>query len=485
MSRRLRILTLSLIVLAYLVIGGLYAVLTPEWQVPDEPAHYNYVRQVAGGTWPVIESGDYNQAYLERLKSEGFPSDLPVDSIQYEDHQPPLYYLLAVPVFWLTDGALVPLRIFSVLLGAGIIVITYSIGQKLFPSRPIVVLTASSLVAFIPQHAAMMAGVNNDTLAELLVAAGLLCALAVLEADRPPARWLLGLLLGSVLITKIQAYVVVPVVGLAGVARWRRAEAREWRWLAGWLFGVYGPALVIGGLWWTRNVATYGGLDWMGLERHDLVVLGQPTTAGWIAEYGLVATLRRFVQFTFQSFWGMFGWMAVPMSARAYQAVGIWSAMAGSGYVLALVAARGRGGSGSPSGRLALRASPMALLLTASTLLTVGGYLWWNLRYVQHQGRYLYPALVPLALGAGVAWEQLTHPGPARVTAAVLLLVGAVTAMVGNRSAAVVWAGAAGILWAKSLLPGRRRWLLPAAASAGLALLSGAGVFLYVVPWLK
>jgi 4-amino-4-deoxy-L-arabinose transferase-like glycosyltransferase len=485
MPRQHRILTLSLIVLAYLVISGLYAVLTPEWQVPDEPAHYNYVRQVASGTWPVIEPGDYDQAYLERLKSEGFPSELSVDSIQYEDHQPPLYYLLATPVFLLADGALVPLRLFSVLLGAGVIVITYSIGQRLFPSRPTVVLTASSLVAFIPQHAAMLAGVNNDTLSELLVATALLCALLVLEADRPPAPWLLGLLLGAILITKIQAYVVVPILGLAGVARWRSDEAKGRRWLAGWLFGVYGPALLIGSLWWTRNVTAYGSLDWMGLERHDLVVLGQPTTAGWIADYGLVATVRRFIQFTFQSFWGMFGWMAVPMSARAYQAVGIWSAMTGSGFVLALVEARGRGGPGRPAHRFTLTASPMALLLTASTLLTVGGYLWWNLSYVQHQGRYLFPALVALALAAGVAWEQLTHSGPARATAVMLLLVAVLTAVAGNRSAAIVWAGAAGILWVYSLLPPRGRWLLPAAASAGLALLSGASVFIYVLPWLK
>jgi 4-amino-4-deoxy-L-arabinose transferase-like glycosyltransferase len=482
-----RTLTLALIVLAYLVIGALYAALTPEWQVPDEPAHYNYIQQLAGGTWPVIEPGDYDQAYLEKLKTEGFPPDQTTDGIQYEDHQPPLYYLLATPLFWLADGGLLPLRLFSLLLGAGVIIITYRIGQRLFPSRPIVVLTASSVVAFVPQHIAMMAGVNNDSLSELLVALALLASVLVLEAERPPAPWLLGLLIAAILITKIQAYVAVPLVGLAGLARWRRDALKGWRWFAGWLLCVYGPALVIGGLWWARNLSTYGGLDWMGLDRHDLVVAGQPTTAEWIAEHGLLATFKRFSQFTFQSFWGMFGWMAVPMDARAYQGVGIWTAMTASGFVAAVSAWRRSRRPRGPTGLArssTLLASPVALLLAASAVFTVAGYLWWNLSYVQHQGRYLFPALIPLALAAGIAWEQLTLPRPARLTAAVMPLVAALAAAVGNRWAAVMWAGAAVLVGLSSLLPRRLRWLLPATASAGLALLSGAGVFWYVLPWL-
>jgi len=35
---------LLLILLAYFVAGTLYAVQTPRWQGPDEPAHYNYLR---------------------------------------------------------------------------------------------------------------------------------------------------------------------------------------------------------------------------------------------------------------------------------------------------------------------------------------------------------------------------------------------------------------------------------------------------------
>ncbi|MCB0131202.1 MAG: hypothetical protein KDD78_10145, partial [Caldilineaceae bacterium] len=33
---------LVLILAAYVLLGALYAINTPAWQAPDEPAHYNY-----------------------------------------------------------------------------------------------------------------------------------------------------------------------------------------------------------------------------------------------------------------------------------------------------------------------------------------------------------------------------------------------------------------------------------------------------------
>ena len=81
----------AVILVVYLVVGSLYAAGTPIWQAPDEPAHYNYIRSLAEGEGlPVMESGDYDQAYLSRLTSEAFPPELSVLPLEYEDHQPPL-----------------------------------------------------------------------------------------------------------------------------------------------------------------------------------------------------------------------------------------------------------------------------------------------------------------------------------------------------------------------------------------------------------
>ena len=114
----------ALILLGYLFAGALYAIYTPAWQAPDEPAHFNYIRQVAqDGCCPRIEPGDWQSDYLAQLTSTRFaPEHLDqLDAIQYEDHHPPLYYLLASAVFKLSAGDLTALRLLSVVLGAAVV----------------------------------------------------------------------------------------------------------------------------------------------------------------------------------------------------------------------------------------------------------------------------------------------------------------------------------------------------------------------------
>jgi hypothetical protein len=51
--------------------------------------------------------------------------------------------------------------------------------------------------------------------------------------------------------------------------------------------------------------------------------------------------------------------------------------------------------------------SPFATILTLLFLLTVAGYLYYNLTFVQHQGRYLFPALIPIGLAFSIGWDHL------------------------------------------------------------------------------
>jgi len=186
---------IALILLMYLVVGSLYAVYNPDWQAPDEPAHYNVVRQLAEGTFPVIEPADYDQDFQGQAISSGFDPvyDVPDRYFSYEDWQPPLYYLLLVPIYWLFDGALEPLRLASLVLGAGVVLLTYGVAWLIW-RREAWALTAAAFVAFLPQHLAIMASLNNDALAELLIAAILYLLvrgavscepLAVCRAPRP------------------------------------------------------------------------------------------------------------------------------------------------------------------------------------------------------------------------------------------------------------------------------------------------------------
>lgn len=404
------------IVTVYLGLGTLYAALTPMWQVPDEPAHYNYVRSVAEGRgFPVLEQGDYDQQYLERLTSEGFPSDLSVEPLQYESHQPPLYYLLAAPVYLLFDGAVVPLRMLSVLVGAGVLIVAFNTTRTVFPGRPELALMVTGFIAFIPQHVAITAGVNNDALAELVVG-GTLWALAT-YARGTPARaarsgsrearpWHLGLLLGGALLTKATAYVAAGVTVGAVLMRGHR-EHRHYRWIARQLAWIAVPALLLSAPWFVRNGLTYGWHDPLGLVQHNAVVEGQPRTYQWLAAYGWVGVLTRMLRTTFQSFWGQFGWMAVPLPQSFYMVLALISVLLAAGFLVWIIRRRDAYIAGS------LIHHP-ACLLALSAALTFLAFGWYNLTFVQHQGRYLYPALIPLATGAALGLDTWARILPAR-----------------------------------------------------------------------
>ena len=162
---------LPAIVLVYLILATLYAVYTPDWQAPDEPAHYNYVKYLGEQyRFPLLKPGDYPATYLEEIKEARFPPEMSIAPIRYEFHQPPLYYVLAVPVYRLFGGALLPLRLLSVVLGGLLLMVVNWTVRALIPERPFLALGATAFVAFLPMHLAMTAAVNNDTLAELLLA---------------------------------------------------------------------------------------------------------------------------------------------------------------------------------------------------------------------------------------------------------------------------------------------------------------------------
>ena len=534
------------ILLGYLLLAALFALTTPPWQNPDEPAHYNYVAFVATeGRLPVLQMGDYDEAYLQRLKDEKFPPDLSIAPVRYEFHQPPLYYILAAPVYWLSGGSLLALRLFSALLGAGVIWLLSLCFQTLFPRKPGVVLAATAFVAFLPMHLSILASVNNDALAELIIAGGLLVLLrAATDSGQQTAdggrrtentqlatrnlQLLLGILIGLGFLTKATAYILLPVAVITialfittptftihnsqftpstGSGDRIHYFFLSLRRITSSLLPVILSSLLLGLPLWLRNIATYGGLDFLGLHWHDRVVTGQPTTAAWIAANGWPVYWERAGEFTFKSFWGVFGWLGVFMDGRVYTLLLIFSAIVLAGLVA------GVRGSRTADGRrqtAPIRADPLdprhprsigffvALLLLAGV---AASYVWYNLGFVQHQGRYLFPALFSFGLLVALGWREALRPRASVAIAGLLLLwagilVGTGLVSTGSTGAGALdkWtllflAGAAGTLLVNAFLeriPGgaRLRPILYSLPFVLVILLDAAIPFLYTVPQL-
>ncbi|MBN1284367.1 MAG: DUF2142 domain-containing protein [Anaerolineae bacterium] len=407
---------LVLLVITYLIVGALYAVYTPAWQVPDEPAHYNYVAQLfRDGCCPAMAPGDYDQAYLDELRGAGFdPARVDMsrlDTVQYEDHQPPLYYLLQWPVFALSGGSLTAMRLFSVVMGAGVALCAWAVVRLLFPWRCWLALTAAAFVALLPQHVAMLAGVNNDSLTELGVGALLAAAVLYLRGDdgevnlpRPhPA--VLGALVGLAGLTKTTAYFTLAPALLAVWWRWRQTAPRRRRVLVEAALWVIVVAALLNAPWWLRNIQAYGFPDFTGLARHDAVVVDQPRTGEWIAAHGFAGWLDRFITFTFNSFWGQFGWMALPMPAWVYAVMLVLIATVIGGAVFGIGRNLYKDEDAFTPGQIGSVA-----LLALTLLLVAAQYVLYNLAFVQHQGRYLFPALVPISFVVAIGLDGWTRP---------------------------------------------------------------------------
>jgi hypothetical protein len=388
-------LALGLIIFIEVSFGVLYAVKTPRWEAPDEPAQFNYVRHVAEtGTLPVLNLGDYDQAYLEKIKSQKFPPTLSIDPIRYESYEPPLYYLLAAPIYLAARSAgidaVLVLRCFSVGLGAILLLLAHRVFVWVFPSNSFLALAGVGFMATVPMHVAMGAAINADTFAEVVLAVLLLVSLARARGAMGERNFLLlgGIVYGLVLLTSIKLYAGGLLLILAELAaRGWRLEAKALRTL----LLLFGLSLLVSVWWFARNALLYGGGDILGLARHDAVVAGQPTTVEWVSEHGLKNVLGDFFIITFKSFWAQFGWMGVLVNDRIYVGLFMLTAVAFLGTIAWIFrTTRDRVQDSAATW-------PVWVLLGAWLVAATSDHVLYNLHYFQPQGRYLFPALIPIA----------------------------------------------------------------------------------------
>ena len=379
---------LALAVALFLFLGLAYARVTPAWQAPDEPAQYNYVAHLADtGQLPVLEPGDYPDGKVP-IGPQARPAD--ISAFRYEGHQPPLFYALEAVVYKLR-ASVFALRALSVLLGAALLPALFLCARRVLPGRPWLALGVAAFAAFIPMHLSVAGSIENDSLADLVLTLLLLAFLAGWPAVA------LGALLGLAALTKVTIYLPAVLLGIAALLAVRRARLR-------WALTAGGVALAVCGWWFVRNGLTYGWADVTVQGRQAEVAASQAQTG----VFGL-SQLENFIATGFHSFWGQFGWMSIPLPERDYRVLIALTLVCGAGWLLLAwrrtwtMPARAWWGLG---------------LTWAGT---VGGLLIYNLKFVQPQGRYLFPALAPIAVFYVVGFAALF---PRRAQPAAVLTLG-------------------------------------------------------------
>jgi len=177
---------------------------TPAWQSPDEYAHYWVAEQIATtGDLPMSQPNDFS----------------------YEAYQPPLYYLVAAGVLLLPhdpmafstsphppSGMLLLLRLVSVACGVGILIFSKKLFTNLKWLNHSEILSCTAFVAFLPTFVGLTSTVNNDSPAILLATISLHFMLGNPISNKE--AWLAGLSAGLALLCKLNAVLVLPVIGL-------------------------------------------------------------------------------------------------------------------------------------------------------------------------------------------------------------------------------------------------------------------------------
>lgn len=284
----------------------------PPFEGHDEIAHFGYIATLDNDhRLPTLadnlppETGPYSR----------FTLDWPA---VYTANHPPLYYLLAWPLYRLAsrdvEARLYVLRKFSVPIFLLVIWLTYLMTVTLFPGERFVSIVAPALVAFQPQLSFEGAIVDNDILA-MMVGAAILYLLAIMMrggATRERSV-LLGVVLGVGLLTKATLTAFVPIA--VGVVIWCAVRdggrSMTMRWCSTATVNtvlLIIPALVVSLPWFAFLYATYGDLT--AFSALDLLqaTWGAPTS-------GLLdlMVLPGFHRDRLQEAWGEFGWQLLPL----------------------------------------------------------------------------------------------------------------------------------------------------------------------------
>jgi len=266
-----------------------------------------------------------------------------------------------------------------------------------------VALGAACFAAFLPMMCALDGAISNDP----LLFCGITWTLALLaHAIQEGWNWKnavwIGIVAGITLNTKTTALVVLPTI-FVGAFLGKRPTS-------GMVFAVFGIAVALAIPWWIRNNHVYGdafalkafvtGFD--NPHPQDII----PSLPGGAFEYWT----SWFGWWTIRSFFGTFGYMDIFLNSS-----GLAFPPARMGdteilYRLLLVGflAVSVGFLASLKKEEWKEAKPIHILNFIALFLVLALYLRFNLTYFQAQGRYVLPAIGPIACGVAVGVSYLS-----------------------------------------------------------------------------
>ncbi|MEM7030020.1 MAG: phospholipid carrier-dependent glycosyltransferase [Chloroflexota bacterium] len=327
---------LPIIVLVTLFLGlsTYYNIVTPLWEAPDEPSHFNTIKYIVDNqtvagpitqyktSWhhpPLyyiisaivispIEMSDYIEWRRPNPKSFIIDQTNPVDG-------PPNFQIHHVREQWPYQDLPLAVHVargLNAIFGAITVIATYTLSRKIFPEQRWFALGTASIVAFNPEFLFFSGSVNN----EIALAAGfglsLLPLVSILQGDHRQRTFMIaGVLIALAVLVKQSGLALVGVAGITIlITAW---QTHQWKRFPVWAAWMTLPFVVITGPYYLRNQLLYGDpFGYAVYESRHPPVAPKP-----FAE----VINARFFERMHESFWGYFGWLNVPYPEIIYTAL--------------------------------------------------------------------------------------------------------------------------------------------------------------------
>lgn len=444
-----------------LIKGLLTAVVTPPFQTPDEYGHYDYVLYLSHIRWGAFLRGDvakpigYNDVTTDELwavtratgteshlRGAGLVKPLPAftaqiaaarDFVPSDTHEqlrtkrivaaqfnyPVLYYggaaILVRAVRWFTAN---PVTAYYVVRSAslGLTLLTvffvWRSAVLVFGAREwLPIGCASAFTALQPQLGMLGTSVQSDVLTITLVTSAGAVATAYGAAPNRRRAVALGALVGLLLLTKVHAAAAVAAA-VAALVVWTRRRDGITATLAD-LVPAVATAAIVGVWWYVRAYVLYGSATGMVGDFKTAQFAGKRQNINaWLAQWWL----------TVESFWGMWGWLEVPLPGWYYRVLGWLAGITG------LVASAGllkRSTLRAPSSALVFwTVLPLAYAVIMIVVAALIGPVHNN------QGRHWLPLVAVPALLLGFAGASLQKSSP--ILAKILLTIWCVILVAAN-----------------------------------------------------
>ncbi len=392
---------LPLLLALHIALALGYRAALPLFNWPDEPAHLNHVRAVATGDLvPTMAPGAWAPARLEALKKSHFVGvaydDPAIETLTYEHHQPPIYYLLAAAVWRLVPSPDVTKSV-NLALSCLVVCLPLALARARGWEDQWLALLATVLLALSPMRCFMAVSIGNGVLSELIFG---VYTVALAARCRPAV---VGAIVGVGTLTQIPVLLALP---LYLIWLWLDDEHPPLRAIirSGVVASAVAMAVVLP--WIGHNVLSYGPEDPFALSvgafgsdtetAAELGVLRPHLTLS--GEHGIGVFSARL----FASWWGTFGWMEITPDQRATL---VYLGLSAAVFLGLIIRWRSPGPDRNEARRwIAWSSCALALTTTAVALYSLADW--------QPQGRYLFlvsmASSVLFAIGLGSITERRT-----------------------------------------------------------------------------